>query len=156
AHLHRSDCPLCRRAWLRRHRHQRRDRGLLGRDDARCSRHQHSELCQLDCLRKGNRRVDCRALAATRAGIEGRMKIRLPGVQIIELGVALEWAININLRKVRMSDTSQIALIRKLYDARGNVNSFKSLLADDAEYDIAEGFPNGGVYRGIDTVVSDF
>ena len=55
-----------------------------------------------------------------------------------------------------MSDTSQIALIRKLYGARGNVNVFKSLLADDLEYDIAEGFPNGGVYRGIDTVVNDF
>src|SRR5262245_44702802 len=67
-----------------------------------------------------------------------------------------EWAIKINLRKVLMSDTSQIALIRKLYDARGNVNIFKSLLADDLEYDIAEGFPNGGVYRGIDTVVNDF
>src|SRR5262249_4045218 len=56
----------------------------------------------------------------------------------------------------KMSDTSQIALIRELYDARGNVNIFKSLLADDLEYDIAEGFPNGGVYRGIDTVVNDF
>src|SRR5262249_16925168 len=65
----------------------------------------------------------------------------------------LEWAININLRRFRMSDTSQIALIRKLYDARGNVNIFKSLLADDLEYDIVEGFPNGGVYRGIDAVV---
>ena len=84
------------------------------------------------------------------------MKIRLPGVQIIELGVALEWAININLRKVRMSDTSQIALIRKLYDARGNVNIFKSLLADDLEYDIAEGFPNGGVYRGLEKTFSGF
>ena len=42
-----------------------------------------------------------------------------------------------------MSDSSQIALIRKLYGARGNVNVFKSLLADDLEYDIAEGFPNG-------------
>src|SRR5215468_10296491 len=37
---------------------------------------------------------------------------------------------HLNLRKVRMSDTSQIALIRKLYDAMGNVNTFKSLLAD--------------------------
>ena len=55
-----------------------------------------------------------------------------------------------------MSDTSQIALIRKLYDARGNVNIFKSLLADELEYDIAEGFPNGGVYRGIDKIVSGF
>jgi ketosteroid isomerase-like protein len=55
-----------------------------------------------------------------------------------------------------MSDTSQIGLIRNLYDARGNVNAFKSLLANDLEYDIAEGFPNGGVYRGIDSVVNDF
>src|SRR5262249_31555072 len=63
---------------------------------------------------------------------------------------------NKRMERKLMSDTSQIALIRKLYDARGNVNIFKSLLADDLEYDIAEGFPNGGVYRGIDTVVNDF
>ena len=31
----------------------------------------------------------------------------------------IEWAININLREVFMSDTSQIALIRKLYAAMG-------------------------------------
>jgi ketosteroid isomerase-like protein len=55
-----------------------------------------------------------------------------------------------------MSDTSQIALIRKLYDAKGDVNTFKSLVADDAEWDITEGFPNGGVYRGIGTIASDF
>src|SRR5262249_40913571 len=55
-----------------------------------------------------------------------------------------------------MSDSSQIALIRKLYGARGNVNVFKSLLADDLEYDIAEGFPNGGVYRGLDTTFNEF
>ena len=54
------------------------------------------------------------------------------------------------------SGTSQIALIRKLYGARGNVNVFKSLLADDLEYDIAEGFPNGGVYRGLDTTFNEF
>jgi len=55
-----------------------------------------------------------------------------------------------------MSDTWQNALMRKLYDARGHVTIYKSRLADDLEYDIAEGFPNGGVYRGIDTVVNDF
>jgi uncharacterized protein len=55
-----------------------------------------------------------------------------------------------------MSDTSQIALIRKLYDAMGDVNTFKSLLADDVEWDIAEGFPNGGVYRGIAGVFDFF
>ena len=37
-----------------------------------------------------------------------------------------------------MSDTSQIALIRKLYAAMGDVNSFKSLLANDAVWDIEE------------------
>src|SRR5215813_13008340 len=55
-----------------------------------------------------------------------------------------------------MSDTLQTALIRKLYAARGNVQMFKSLLAEDLEYDIAKGFPNGGVYRGIDAVVNEF
>ena len=61
-----------------------------------------------------------------------------------------------SLKEVLMSDTSQIALIRKLYAAMGDVNTFKSLLSDDVEWDIAEGFPNGGVYRGIDTLVRDF
>ena len=65
-------------------------------------------------------------------------------------------AISLNLRKVLMSDTSQIALIKKLYAAMGDVNSFKSLLADDAEWDITEGFPKGGVYRGLNKTVSDF
>ena len=46
--------------------------------------------------------------------------------------------------------------VRKLYDARGNVNTFKSLLADDVEWDIAEGFPKGGVYRGIAGVFDFF
>ena len=55
-----------------------------------------------------------------------------------------------------MSNTSQIALVRKLYDAKGDVNTFKSLVADDAEWDITEGFPNGGVYRGIGAIASDF
>jgi len=55
-----------------------------------------------------------------------------------------------------MPDTSQIALIRKLYGAMGDVNAFKSLLADDAEWDIAEGFPRGGVYRGVDATVNGF
>jgi uncharacterized protein len=61
-----------------------------------------------------------------------------------------------NLKEVLMSDTSQIALIKKLYAAMGDVNSFKSLVADDAEWDIAEGFPNGGVYRGLDKTISGF
>ena len=55
-----------------------------------------------------------------------------------------------------MSDSSQIALIRKLYGARGNANVFQSLLAADVEWDIAEGFPNGGVYRGIEGVFDFF
>jgi uncharacterized protein len=64
-------------------------------------------------------------------------------------------SININ-EGVRMSDTPQIALIRKLYDAMGDVNTFLPLLADDVEWDITEGFPRGGVYRGVDTTVTEF
>ena len=52
--------------------------------------------------------------------------------------------------------SSQIAVIRKLYAARGNVTTFKSLLTNDLEYDITKGFPNGGVYHGIESVVNDF
>ena len=55
-----------------------------------------------------------------------------------------------------MSDSSQIAVIQKLYGANGDVNTFMSLLADDLEYDIAEGFPNGGVYRGLNATISGF
>jgi ketosteroid isomerase-like protein len=55
-----------------------------------------------------------------------------------------------------MSDSSQIALIQELYGAMGDVNAFLSLLAEDAEWDIAEGFPNGGVHHGIDATVHNF
>src|SRR5215471_9078598 len=61
-----------------------------------------------------------------------------------------------NIAMTTQTDTSQITLIRKLYDARGNVNVFKSLLADDVEWDIEDGFPNGGVYRGIAGVFDFF
>src|SRR5215471_20922807 len=81
----------------------------------------------------------------------GKMTGHLTGDADFQRGI-----LGTSLKEVLMSDTSQIALIRKLYGARGNVNVFKSLLADDLEYDIAEGFPNGGVYRGIDSVVNDF
>jgi ketosteroid isomerase-like protein len=61
-----------------------------------------------------------------------------------------------SLKEVLMSDTSQIALIRKLYAAMGDPNTFKSLLADDVEWDIAEGFPKGGLYGGIAGVFDFF
>jgi uncharacterized protein len=61
-----------------------------------------------------------------------------------------------NLKEVVMADTSQIPLIRKLYAAMGDPNTFKSLLADDVEWDITEGFPKGGVYRGIAGVFDFF
>src|SRR5262252_2292034 len=80
----------------------------------------------------------------------------MTGHLIMKMTGHLKMPGNINLRKVLMSDTPQIALIRKLYAAMGDVNSFKSLLADDVEWDIAEGFPNGGVYRGLEKTVSDF
>src|SRR5581483_10399323 len=56
AHLHRSNCALCRRARLRRDGRQGCDGRLHGRDGARRARHQHSELCRRDYHHQRNDR----------------------------------------------------------------------------------------------------
>ena len=70
AHLHRSDRSLCCRARLRRHGGERRDSGLLGRDDARRARHQHTELRQRDWHRGRTCYRDCRDVSCE-AGSSG-------------------------------------------------------------------------------------
>src|SRR5262249_25136657 len=58
----------------------------------------------------------------------------------------------------RLRGRSVVAFIPLFMKSRKSrkSGSMNESLADDVEWDIAEGFPNGGVYRGIDTVVSDF
>ncbi|MBV6699971.1 nuclear transport factor 2 family protein [Kitasatospora aureofaciens] len=55
-----------------------------------------------------------------------------------------------------MSDSPQIATVRRFYDARGDLDVIRSVVAEDARWDVAEGFPNGGVYDGLDRIVGDF
>ncbi|GAA0393472.1 nuclear transport factor 2 family protein [Streptomyces luteireticuli] len=52
-----------------------------------------------------------------------------------------------------MSDAD---VVRRMYAAKGDREVLRSVIAEDAEYDIAEGFPNGGVYHGLDSIVDDF
>ncbi|MER5547332.1 nuclear transport factor 2 family protein [Streptomyces sp. NPDC001118] len=55
-----------------------------------------------------------------------------------------------------MPDSSQIDVVRRYYSAKGDPQVIRSVVAPDAEWDVVEGFPNGGVYRGLDSVLGDF
>ncbi|MEV7027442.1 nuclear transport factor 2 family protein [Kitasatospora sp. NPDC093558] len=55
-----------------------------------------------------------------------------------------------------MSDSPQIDVVRRFYDARGDLDVIRSCVAEDARWDVTEGFPNGGVYDGLDRIVGDF
>ncbi|GHE12830.1 nuclear transport factor 2 family protein [Streptomyces alanosinicus] len=55
-----------------------------------------------------------------------------------------------------MSDSSQIEIVRRYYGAKGDPQVIRSVVAADAEWDVVEGFPNGGVYRGLDSILGDF
>jgi ketosteroid isomerase-like protein len=55
-----------------------------------------------------------------------------------------------------MADSSQIAVIRWFYDARGNPDIIRQVLARDIRWEVVEGFPYGGVYVGLDDVLGNF
>ncbi|MDF3294295.1 nuclear transport factor 2 family protein [Streptomyces silvisoli] len=55
-----------------------------------------------------------------------------------------------------MSDSSQINVVRRFYDAKGDLEVIRSVVAEDARWDVAEGFPNGGVYDGLERIVNGF
>jgi ketosteroid isomerase-like protein len=55
-----------------------------------------------------------------------------------------------------MADSSQIAVVRRLYDARGNPDIIRQVLARDIRWEVVEGFPYGGVYIGLDDVLGNF
>jgi uncharacterized protein len=48
-----------------------------------------------------------------------------------------------------------IAVVRRLYEARGNPEVIRQVLAPDVCWEVVEGFPHSGVYLGLD-VVFDF
>jgi ketosteroid isomerase-like protein len=52
-------------------------------------------------------------------------------------------------------ETKNIMTVRRLYEARGNPDIVKNLLAPDVRWEVVEGFPHSGVYQGLNGV-SDF
>jgi hypothetical protein len=55
-----------------------------------------------------------------------------------------------------MSESPHVAVVRRLYEARGNPEVIRQVLAPDIRWEVVEGFPYGGVYVGLDKVLDDF
>jgi uncharacterized protein len=55
-----------------------------------------------------------------------------------------------------MSNSAQVAVVRRLYEARGNPEVIRQVLAPDVRWEVVEGFPYSGVYVGLDDVLRNF
>src|SRR4029453_19119380 len=55
-----------------------------------------------------------------------------------------------------MSDSPNVSVVRRLYQARGNPEVIRQVLASDVRWDVVDGVPYGGVYVGLDAVLRDF
>ncbi len=53
------------------------------------------------------------------------------------------------------NENDNIAVVRRLYEARGNPEIIRQVLAPDVRWEVVEGFPYGEVYLGLNGV-SDF
>jgi hypothetical protein len=53
-------------------------------------------------------------------------------------------------------DSAQVAVVRRLYEARGNPEVIRQVLAPDVRWEVVEGFPYSGVYVGLDDVLHNF
>jgi hypothetical protein len=53
------------------------------------------------------------------------------------------------------SPNENVAIVRRLYEARGNPEIIRQVLAPDVRWEVVEGFPYSGVYQGLNGV-SDF
>jgi uncharacterized protein len=59
-------------------------------------------------------------------------------------------------RRIAMSDSPNVSLVRRLYQARGNPEVIRQLLASNVLWEVVEGFPYGAVYVGLERVLRDF
>lgn len=55
-----------------------------------------------------------------------------------------------------MSDSPNVSVVRRLYQARGNPEVIRQVLASDVRWEVVDGFPYGAVYVGLDSVIGDF
>lgn len=49
-----------------------------------------------------------------------------------------------------------IAVVRRLYEARGNPEVIRQVLASDVHWEVVEGFPYSDVYLGLNAVLERF
>ena len=59
-------------------------------------------------------------------------------------------------RRIATSDSANISAVRRLYEARGNPDVIRQVLARDVRWEVVEGFPYAGVYLSLDSVLRDF
>jgi ketosteroid isomerase-like protein len=56
----------------------------------------------------------------------------------------------------RKTESKNIVAVRRLYEARGNPDIVKTVLAPDVRWEVVEGFPHSGIYQGLNGVVDFF
>jgi ketosteroid isomerase-like protein len=49
-----------------------------------------------------------------------------------------------------------VAVVRRLYEARGNPEIISQVVAPNVRWEVVEGFPHGGVYLGLEEVFDFF
>src|SRR5262245_59807070 len=52
--------------------------------------------------------------------------------------------------------SKNVAAVRRLYEAHGNSDVVKTVLAPDVRWEVVEGFPHSGVYEGLNGVFDFF
>jgi uncharacterized protein len=55
-----------------------------------------------------------------------------------------------------MSESPNVAVVRRLYQARGNPEVIRQVLSSDVRWEVVDGFPYSGIYVGLDNVLSNF
>jgi ketosteroid isomerase-like protein len=60
------------------------------------------------------------------------------------------------MSKAFMEDSAQVAVVRRLYEARGNPDVIRQVLAPDVRWEVVDGFPHSGIYIGLDNVIGNF
>src|SRR5262245_18030113 len=55
-----------------------------------------------------------------------------------------------------MADSPNVAVVRRLYQARGNPEIIRQVLGREVRWEVVDGFPYGAVYEGLDRVLRDF
>jgi ketosteroid isomerase-like protein len=54
------------------------------------------------------------------------------------------------------SESRNIVAVRRLYEARGNPDIVKTVLAPEVRWEVIEGFPHSGIYHGLNGVFDFF